>query len=76
MSRACDCAVAVGGGDELPEQRVRVQRRDLYSGWNWQARNQGWSAYSTISTNLPSGERPVTRSPPSFSCGRNSWFTS
>ena len=32
---------------------------DLNSGWNWQPRNQGWSGNSTISTRLPSGDRPL-----------------
>ena len=36
---------------------------DLNSGWNWQARNHGWSGISTISTNLPSGVTPVTTRP-------------
>jgi hypothetical protein len=31
------------------------------------ARNQGWFSSSTISTNLPSGEKPVTRKPRSSS---------
>ena len=32
---------------------------DLNSGWNWTARNQGWSVSSTISTIVPSGLMPV-----------------
>src|SRR5262249_59498185 len=37
--------------------------RDLYSGWNWQPRNQGWPSSSMISTNFPSGDAPVTWNP-------------
>src|SRR5207244_10218710 len=50
--------------------------RDLYSGWNWQPRNHGCPSSSTISTNLPSGEMPVTRKPLSSSAGTYSGFTS
>jgi len=38
---------------------------DWNSGWNWTARNQGWSGASTISTNDPSGLRPVGTKPDS-----------
>ena len=37
--------------------------RDLNSGWNWTARNQGWFGSSTISTRVPSGDRPERTSP-------------
>src|SRR5205085_654294 len=50
--------------------------RDLYSGWNWQPTNQGCPSSSTISTNLPSGEMPVTWNPFSSSAGTYSGFTS
>src|SRR6185436_15377453 len=40
-----------------------VPGRERYSGWNWQPTNQGWPSSSMISTNLPSGEMPVTRKP-------------
>ena len=50
--------------------------RLLYSGWNWQPRYHGCSGSSTISTNLPSGERPETVRPPSVSRERYFWLTS
>src|SRR5205085_3594925 len=50
--------------------------RDLYSGWNWQPTNHGCPSSSMISTNLPSGEMPVTRKPFSSSAGTYSGLTS
>src|SRR6266511_3395196 len=44
--------------------------RDLNSGWNWLATNQGWSGSSMISTSLPSWNVPETTSPASTSRGR------
>src|ERR671934_138051 len=44
--------------------------RDLNSGWNWLATNQGWSASSMISTRRPSWNVPETTSPASTSWGR------
>ena len=35
--------------------------RDLNSGWNWLATNQGWSGSSTISTSRPPGTSPRRR---------------
>src|SRR4029453_7410548 len=37
--------------------------RDLNSGWNWVARNQGWSRASIISTTPPAGDTPDPTSP-------------
>jgi hypothetical protein len=39
--------------------------RDVNSGWNCEATNQGWSASSMISTNLPSGLVPEKMKPAS-----------
>src|SRR5205823_7023374 len=50
--------------------------RDLNSGWNWLATNQGCSGSSTISTSRPSSNVPQTTSPPSISCSRYRLFTS
>jgi hypothetical protein len=36
---------------------------DANSGWNWQPRNHGWSATSTISTSCPSGDAPDSTRP-------------
>src|SRR5690606_2300685 len=36
---------------------------DFSSGWNWHPMNHGCSGSSIISTRLPSGERPLKRSP-------------
>src|SRR5204863_6675917 len=44
--------------------------RDLNSGWNCDATNQGWSGSSTISTRRPSRKVPLTTRPPSTSCWR------
>src|SRR5205807_8110454 len=50
--------------------------RDLNSGWNWLATNQGWSGSSTISTSRPSYTVPETTSPASTSRGRSEEHTS
>src|SRR5207253_9090193 len=44
--------------------------RELYSGWNCVARNQGWSRNSTISTSHPSGESPLSTNPLASNCSR------
>src|SRR5262245_27737538 len=43
--------------------------RDLSSGWNCTPMNQGWSWYSIISGNRPSGDMPAKRMP---CCSRRS----
>src|ERR1700693_1051720 len=37
--------------------------RDFSSGWNCTPMNQGWSSYSTISGNTPSGDIPENFKP-------------
>ena len=51
-------------------QSVERIMRDVNSGWNCEARNQGWPGISTISPSDPSGETPLSVMPAFSICSR------
>ena len=65
-----------GGRDKAAEQGMRLVGAALEFGVELRADEPGWLFDSTISTSVPSGERPARRMPASVKSSRKSLLNS